>query len=89
LRERFSQAGTRKFSGKESKGGEVFFDHVCYTIDAFKMSLKRSESKEYSSHIPQFVVVLFTITLVQRSHNRELIDNTTELKSFLLRLNKD
>jgi len=53
------------------------------------MSLKRSESKEYSSHIPQFVVVLFTITLVQRSHNRELIDNTTELKSFLLRLNKD
>jgi len=39
---------TWKFSGKESKGGEVFFDHVCYTIDAFKMSLKRSESKEYS-----------------------------------------
>jgi len=38
-----------KFSGKESKGGEVFFDHVCYTSDAFKMSLKRSESKEYSS----------------------------------------
>src|SRR2546430_3625017 len=34
---------------KESKGGEVFFDHVCYTIEAFKMSPKRSESKEYSS----------------------------------------
>jgi len=45
----FSRAGTWKFSGKESKGGEVFFDHVCYTIDAFKMSLKRSESKEYAS----------------------------------------
>jgi len=38
-----------KFSGKESKRGEVFFDHVCYTLDAFKMSLKRSESKEYAS----------------------------------------
>jgi trans-2,3-dihydro-3-hydroxyanthranilate isomerase len=25
------------------------FDHVCYTIHAFKMSLKRSELKEYSS----------------------------------------
>jgi hypothetical protein len=32
-----------------SKGGGVFFDQVCYTIDAFKMSLKRSESKEYAS----------------------------------------
>jgi hypothetical protein len=42
-------AGTWKFFEKESKREEVFSDHVCYTSDAFKMSLKRSESKEYST----------------------------------------
>ena len=49
LREQLSRAGMWEFSGKASKGGEVFFDHICYTSDAFKMSLKRSASKEYAA----------------------------------------
>lgn len=34
---------------KESKAGEVFFDLLCYSSDGFKIALKRSEAKEYSS----------------------------------------